>query len=820
MPYVQDPVVPEGPPPAAPQAIPLAYLVSQVVFPYGATPVRIRMERNLRLLDALPAKDGTFAIAFAPGISPEKVTPGDFAPIGVLARLIARLKLPDGTEQATVQGLQRVRIEEVLAEDPYFTARVTPIEIPPYDPVRAQTEIARILEMLEELGRLEPSLQAEHLALLRSNREDPGRFADLVVNVLTLEPSQQLRVLEMADVQRRLVFVASLVREQLEFARVVRETDLKVREDIEKSQREYYLRRQMKVLKEQLGESTREEESARESERRLAAISAVPAGVVTAAKKEIERLRATSSSSAEFAVIENYLDWILSMPWGKTCQDRIDLDAVRTALDRDHFGLEQPKERILEYLAVRKLAPETRGPVLCFVGPPGTGKTSLAQSIARAMGRVMVRIAVGGVRDESEIRGHRRTYVGAMPGRIASALRRAACENPLLVIDEIDKMGEGPQGDPSAAMLEVLDPEQNNHFVDHYLDVPLDLSLVFFVTTANSLFDIPGPLRDRMEVIELSSYVEQEKIEIARGHLVKKAAAAAGLPKGIRVTSDALRLLVRGFTYEAGVREFSRRLEAVFRKLALRSAQGRAPITEVTPDVVRELLGPEPYREERKRRKNEIGVVNGLAWTGMGGDVLLIEGLRMPGEGQIQLTGSLGDVMKESVLAALSFVKSRFTGLGVDPAEFKKWDIHLHFPEGAVPKDGPSAGIAVTTALASLFTSFPIRADIAMTGEVTLRGEVLAIGGLREKLAAAARLGIKEVIVPRANEGDLFWIRDVVRKRLKIHLVSHVDEVMELALLIPRAARKKKPPAGGARSSVAAKRRARSAAAGKRSPRR
>jgi ATP-dependent Lon protease len=773
-----------------PSEAPLVYLVSQVVFPFGATPVRIRMDRNLKLLDALPSRDSVFAIGFAPSVPPEKVSKADLGRVGTAARLIARLKLPDGTEQVTVQGLQRIRIDRILRDDPFFVAAVTPLSSAEADAGKANVEIVRILEMLEELTKLEPAIQAEHLALLRANLDDPGHFADLVANVINIEPSAQLHVLENVDVEKRLAHVAALVREQLEFARVVHETDLKVREDIEKSQREYYLRRQMKVLKEQLGETTREEEAARAAEKRLSALTNAPQVVVAAAKKEIDRLRNTSSQSAEFAVIENYLDWILSLPWGRSCPDKMEIEAVRESLDEDHFGLEEPKERILEYLAVRKLAPGTRGPILCFVGPPGTGKTSLAQSIARAMGRVLVSIAVGGIRDESEIRGHRRTYVGAMPGRIAAAMKRASCDNPLMVIDEIDKMGAGPQGDPSAAMLEVLDPEQNSTFVDHFLDLPIDLSKVFFVCTANSLWDIPGPLRDRMEVIELSSYVEQEKLEIAQRHLLRRCAEASGLPKSVKVQDDALRLLIRGYTMEAGVRELKRRIESVFRKLALRKTQRHRVPASVSPALVRKLLGPEPYVEAKRRRKDEVGVVNGLAWTGLGGDVLLIEGLRTPGDGTIQLTGSLGEVMKESVQAAMSYVKSRFQTLGLDPAEFKKWDLHLHFPEGAVPKDGPSAGTAVATALASLFSGLPVKAGVAMTGEVTLRGEVLGIGGLREKLAAAARLGIEEVIVPKANAGDLHWVRPNVLNALKIHLVRHVDEVLELSLVLPK---RKKP---------------------------
>jgi ATP-dependent Lon protease len=621
------------------------------------------------------------------------------------------------------------------------------------------------------------------VALLRANMADPGRLADLVPSVLGFDVDEQRQVLEHTDVLPRLQYVAARVQAKLEFARVVRETDLKVRADIDKQQREFYLRRQLKVLRDELGETTREEETAKDAEARLAKLK-VPASVEAAARREIDRLRNGNAASAEFGVVENYVDWLLSMPWDVACQEPIDLERVRGVLERDHYGLEQPKERILEYLAVRKLAPDARGPVLCFVGPPGTGKTSLAQSVATALGRRLARISVGGIRDESEIRGHRRTYVGAMPGRIVDALRRVGCCDPVMVIDEIDKMGAGVQGDPAAALLEVLDPEQNAAFVDHYLDVPLDLSRVFFIATANNLFEVPGPLRDRMEVIELSSYVEQEKLEIARRHLVPRNTKRTGLGR-VRFSTDAIQTLIRGYTMEAGVRELGRQIESVCRKLALRASEGKAIPRTVTGKAVVELLGPPALTEPEHRRRNEVGVVNGLAWTGSGGDVLLIEGLRVPGDGEIQVTGSLGDVMRESCVAAWTFVKSRADWLGIPPDEFKKWSVHLHFPEGATPKDGPSAGIAVTTALASLFTDLPVRADIAMTGEVTLRGRILPIGGLREKLAAAARLGIKNVLIPKANAGDLHWVRPSVRKKLKIYPMEHMDDVLEVAL-VPR----------------------------------
>jgi ATP-dependent Lon protease len=767
-----------------PAEVPVLFLVSQVIFPYGASQVRLRMPSNLKLLDDLPGPDAVFAVAFAPGNDPEKVKAEDIGKVGVAARLIARLKLPDGSEQVTIQGLRRIVIAEVLAEAPYFRARVACVVERPAETRIAEREIQWILKMVEDISKLDASVQPEHVAVLRANVGDAGRFADMVPTVLGFDVEEQRQVLEQSEVLARLQYVAARVQDKLDFTRVVQDTDLKTRADIDRTQREAYLRRQLKVLREELGETTREEQSARDAEARMAKM-ALPPAAETAAKREIDRLRTSNAASAEFSVIENYLDWILSMPWGVVCADSIDLDHVRRVLDHDHYGLEEPKERILEYLAVRKLSPDAKSPVLCFVGPPGTGKTSLAQSIANATGRKLARISVGGVRDEAEIRGHRRTYVGAMPGRIVDAVRRAGCANPVMVIDEIDKMGQGAQGDPSAALLEVLDPEQNSTFSDHFLGVPVDLSKVLFIATANTLFEVPGPLRDRMEIIELSSYIEQEKLEIAKRHLVPKMVERTGLKGRVKFTGEALKVLIRGYTMEAGVRELGRQIESVCRKLALRVARGTTAAQTVTPAVVQEVLGPPALTEPERRRKPEVGVVNGLAWTGIGGDVLLIEAMRVPGEGEIQVTGSLGDVMRESCVAAWTFVRSRAGWLGIDPADFKKWNVHLHFPEGATPKDGPSAGIAITTALASLFTDLPVREDIAMTGEVTLRGTILPVGGLREKLAAAARLSIKNVIIPKANVGDLHWVRAAVRSKLKIYPMEHVDDVLEVAL-VPR----------------------------------
>lgn len=767
-----------------PEEIPVLYLVSQVVFPFGASQIRVRTQRNLRLLESLPP-DGVFALAFAPGRDASDVHPEDLGHVGVAARVIARLKLPDGTEQVTLQGLRRVFIDHIVREDPWFVGSAACVVEREHDPAQSAVLITRILTMAHELATMSSGVEEEHVAVLRTNVSDAGRFADLVAAMAGLDLVHQKRVLEHVDVGSRLTYVAALVREQLDFTRVQRETDAQVRQDIERTQREYYLRRQLKILRQELGESTREEEAANAALERLEEL-ALPPHATTAVRQEIERLRTTNPASAEFSVITTYLDWMLSFPWSRSCPDRLDVERVREALDDDHFGLDEPKERILEYLAVRQLRPDTPAPVICFVGPPGTGKTSLATSIAGAMQRTLVRISVGGVRDEATIRGHRRTYVGAMPGRIVQALRRADCDNPLMVIDEIDKMGAGPNGDPSAALLEVLDPEQNAAFTDHYLDVPVDLSKVLFVATANDWFAIPDALRDRMEVIELQSYVEEEKVEIAKRHLIPKEAERTGLPHRVGIDKAALRRIVREYTSEAGVRGLARRIQAIFRKLALETARGGDVPKRVRAADVERLLGPPLAPPETRRRRAEVGVVNGLAWTSVGGDILLVEGLRVPGAGGLQVTGSLGEVMRESIAAAYTYVRSRAEALGIPHEDFALWDVHLHFPEGATPKDGPSAGVAVATALASLFTDRKVRADVAMTGEITLRGEVLAVGGLREKLSAAARLRIRHVILPAVNAREVERLRPEVRRKLEIHPVRHADEVLAIALRLQR----------------------------------
>jgi ATP-dependent Lon protease len=770
-------------PPADPTVpLPALFLVSAVVFPGGTAQAQIRTKRNLLQLAGHADPETLFVFAFAPGEDPEKVEPAAFAKVAVLGRVVSRIKLPDGSLEVAVQGLRRVRVDRWASTHPVLVASVADA---PEDPGRREVvdqSVFQILNEIELLVRLDEAYTGELLRLLQSNVDDPGRFADLVALTVAFDLRERLRILEELSVEKRLAAVLELLREKVEFAQIAREIEQRATSDIGKAQREYFLRQQMKAIRSELGDESREEADARRLTERLDAAK-IPPEADRVARAEIERLRSTNPASAEYAVLLTYLDWIVSLPWNSESQDRLDVEAVRRTLDEDHSGLGKPKERILEYLAVRALAPDAPGPILCFAGPPGTGKTSLAQSIARAVGRRLVRISVGGVHDESQIRGHRRTYVGAMPGRILQALRRAGTRNPVLVIDEVDKMTAGPQGDPSAALLEVLDPEQNAAFMDHYLDVPFDLSRVLFVTTANDQWEIPDPLRDRMEVVELRGYTEGEKVQIARRHLLRKALERTGTAGKLEITTPALREIARRWTREAGVRDLGRRLEEIGRKHAVRLARGGRGRSVVGPKDLEKLLGPAPGHGRERRTRAEVGVATGLAWTSTGGDLLVIEGLRMPGGGGFQVTGSLGEVMKESIQAAGSWVRSRSEALGIDRAAFGASDVHIHFPEGAVPKDGPSAGVVVTLVIASLFTGLRIRHDVAVTGEVTLRGKVLPVGGLPEKLSAARRAGIREVLLPADNLPDLREVPPEVLRGMKVTGVATVEEALARALV-------------------------------------
>ncbi|HEU4394997.1 MAG TPA: endopeptidase La, partial [Planctomycetota bacterium] len=770
--------------------LPVVYLVSTVLFPGGTASAQLRTRRNLLQISGNPDDDAVFLFVFAPGMDPEKVEADHTAPIGVTGRVVSRLRLPDGSFQIAMQGMRRARVSKWTGTDPVLQAVPAEASEERGRPEVIDQHVFGILNEVEALIRLDDAYSAEHLRLLQSNVDDPGRFADLVAQTVAFDLRERLAVLEELSVERRLEVVSEFLRGKVEFARIAREIEQRASSDIGKAQREYFLRQQMKAIRTELGDESREEADAKRFTQR-ADEAALPPEADKAARAEIERLRNTNPASAEYAVILNYLDWIVSIPWKTESVDRADPALVKKALDEDHDGLEKPKERILEFLAVRARAPKAPGPVLCFAGPPGTGKTSLAQSVARAMGRKLVRISVGGVHDESQIRGHRRTYVGALPGRIVEALRRAGTRNPVLVVDEVDKMTSGPQGDPAAALLEVLDPEQNRAFTDHYLDLPVDLSRVLFIATANEAWEIPGPLLDRMEVVPLRGYTEAEKVSIAKRHLLRKALERTGTAGKLKISPAAIREIVRHRTREAGVRDLARRLEEIGRKHAVLLASGKRGPFSVGPKDLDRLLGPAPDHDPERRRRPEVGVATGLAWTGTGGDLLVIEGIRMPGQGGFALTGSLGEVMKESVQAAGSWVRAHCEALGVPKDAFSSTDVHVHFPQGAVPKDGPSAGVAVTLVLASLFTGWRIRHDVAFTGEVTLRGKVLPVGGLPEKLSAAARSGIREVVLPAANLQDLHEVPAEVRRKLKITGVDTVEEAMARALVAPAGAKKR-----------------------------
>ena len=779
-------------PGAAPQApaalppegksLPVLFIVSTAVFPGGTAHIQMRTRRNLLTLAAHEDPEALFLMVFAPGEDPEKVAPSAFRPVGVVGHVVSRLRLPDGSLQVGLQGIRRALLSRWASSEPALEAVVAEAREDPGRREVLDQHIFQVLTEVELLVRLDDAYTGELARLLQANVEDPGRFADLVAMTVAFDLKERVSVLQELAVEKRLAAVAEILHGKVEFARIAREIEGRATQDIGKAQRDYFLRQQMKAIRAELGEEGREEADARRFTER-ADKAALPPEADKSVRAEIDRLRSTNPASAEYSVMLSYLDWVLSMPWKAESEDRLDIGTVRRALDEDHHGLEKPKRRILEFLSVRSLAPDAPGPVLCFAGPPGTGKTSLAQSVARALGRKLVRISVGGVHDESEIRGHRRTYVGAMPGRIVQALRRAGTRNPVLVIDEVDKMSAGPQGDPAAALLEVLDPEQNHAFEDHYLDLDFDLSRVLFITTANDPSEIPGPLLDRMETVMLRGYTEVEKVAIARRHLLRRALEKTGMSGRISVPVPALRLLVRKYTQEAGVRDLSRRLEEIGRRLAVKRAGGDRRRRTVGVKEVAALLGPPPVHDEERRTHPEVGVVTGLAWTGAGGALLVIEGIRMAGSGGFQVTGQLGDVMKESVQAAASWVRSKAEALGVKREEFTGSDVHIHFPEGAVPKDGPSAGVGITLVIASLFTGLKVRSDMAVTGEVTLRGKVLPVGGLPEKLSAARRGGIREVLIPRANLPDLEEVPKEVLRGLRVRGISSVEEALARGLV-------------------------------------
>lgn len=764
--------------PDIPEVLPILPLNNVVLFPGMFLPLVVSGDAWVKLVDeaALATKMVGVFMRTQPG---EGFDPLALARTGSVALIIRMLRLPHGAVQILVQGQARIQIKQLIVTEPYPQARVAVHR----DPAVLSMEVSGLaraaLAAFQQIIQLSPTLPDE-LAVVAANTAQPGMLADLIAANLNLKPEEQQLVLDTLDVQERLRQVLSFLEREREILTIGR----KAQEEMSKSQREYVLRQQLEAIKRELGETDEHAAEIAELRRRLEAAN-LPEEARKEAEREIARLERMPPGAAEYVVARTYLDWLLDLPWNVSTDDNLDLGQARQVLDEDHYDLERIKERIIEYLAVRKLRLEqdargsARGPILCFVGPPGVGKTSLGASIARALGRKFVRVALGGVRDEAEIRGHRRTYIGALPGRIIQGINRAGSNNPVFMLDEVDKLSVGFQGDPAAALLEVLDPEQNAAFVDRYLDVPFDLSRALFICTANRSDTIPPALLDRMELLELAGYTEMEKLEICRRYLIQRQRNEQGLAERAPViTEAALRRLIREYTHEAGVRDLERRIGAIYRKMATRAAEGQPLPEQVDALDLDDLLGPPRFRSEMLLGEDEAGVVTGLAWTPTGGDVLFVEASVVPGNGQLTLTGQLGDVMKESARAALTYARSRARSLNI-PTDFAQiCDIHIHVPAGAVPKDGPSAGITMASALISALTERPAYKHVAMTGEITLRGKVLPIGGVKEKLLAAQRAGVRTVLLPKANAPDLRELPEETRQQLDIVLVEHMDEVL------------------------------------------
>jgi ATP-dependent Lon protease len=765
-----------------PAALPVLPLKETVVFPESMTPLAIGQERSIKLVEDAVAGDRSLALVTVRNEDADPPDWDDLYEVGTAAVIHKMIRVPDGTLRILVQGVRRIRLERPVESDPYLVGEFS--EVP--DLVEDNREVEALTRNVQGLFArvigLVPYLP-EELQIAAANVDDPSALCNLVASTLRLKTEEKQKLLELADVHARLREVSAILSRELEVFELGSRIQSQVQEEMEKGQREFYLRQQLKAIQEALGEGDAEQAEINELRSRFSELD-LPEDAQKAADRELARLEKLPSAAAEYGVIRTYLDWLVTLPWNKTTPDNLDLGQAKRVLDEDHFDLEKVKERILEYLAVSKLKDDLSGPILCFVGPPGVGKTSLGQSIARTLGRRFQRLSVGGVRDEAEIRGHRRTYIGAMPGTIIRALRDAESMNPVLLIDEIDKMGADFRGDPASAMLEVLDPEQNRSFRDHYLDLPFDLSKVLFICTGNTLDTIPAPLLDRMDVIPLSGYTENEKFGIAKKYLVPKQLEAHGLA-GSRVSfSDkALRLIIREYTREAGVRNLERQIAAVLRKTARQVAEGTARTKPLRIDErrVRAALGPRRFAGEVRRRTSDPGVATGLAFTAVGGDVLFIEATAYPGKGRLTITGQLGEVMQESAQAALSWVRAHAETLGLDPEWFAQHDVHIHVPAGAVPKDGPSAGITIATAIASLVRGEPVADDVGMTGEITLTGQVLPIGGVREKTLAAQRAGLKRVILPRENEPDLEELPAETKRALDFVLADSIDEVFDAA---------------------------------------
>ncbi|MGI6285327.1 Lon protease 1 [Moorella humiferrea] len=762
--------------------LPLLPLRGVIVFPYTVIHLDVGRERSINAIEEAMLKDRVIFLAMQKEAQDDDPGEDDIYATGTVAEIKQLLKLPGGTIRILVEGIRRGKIKEYLSHDPCLKVEIE--EAP--DAVETSNEIDALMRCLidefETYVKMSKKIPPETVVAVVS-LEEPGRLADVVASHLNLKLTDKQAVLEAVDIKERLNLLCEILAREKEILELERKINLRVRKQMEKTQKEYYLREQIKAIQKELGEKDERAAEVEELRQKIDA-ARLPKEVRERALKEVERLEKMPPMVAEATVVRNYLDWLLSLPWNKQTRDRLDIKVAERILDEDHYGLKEVKDRILEYLAIRQLAKKMKGPIICFVGPPGVGKTSLAKSIARALQRKFVRISLGGVRDEAEIRGHRRTYVGALPGRIIQGMKQAGTKNPVFLLDEIDKLSSDFRGDPASALLEVLDPEQNHMFSDHYIEAPFDLSRVMFITTANVEYSIPRPLLDRMEVIRIPGYTEEEKVKIAALHLVPKQLKEHGLKKEqLEISENALRRIVREYTREAGVRNLERQIATICRKTARDIVSGKTKAVKISAGNLEDYLGIPRYRHTEALQNDMVGVANGLAWTEAGGEVLNVEVSVMKGKGNLTLTGKLGDVMKESAYAGFSYIRSRAEELGLEADFHEKYDLHIHVPEGAIPKDGPSAGITMATAMASALTGIPVKGNLAMTGEITLRGRVLPVGGIKEKVLAAHRAGVKNVILPRENEKNLEDIPPNIRRKLNFIFVEHMDEVLKEALV-------------------------------------
>lgn len=766
-----------------PEILPLMAIRDIVLFPSMVAPLFVGRAKSLKAIEQALSHEKLIVLATQKNSRIENPKPEDIYKIGTIGLILKTLNLSENRIKVVVQVLSRCEIKEFIQTEPFFKVKIEPCKEKEPEIITPEVEalIRTVKENTEKLLALKGILNPEISTVIQSI-EEPGRLADLITVYLKLKVKTAQELLETLDGVKRLQKISEILVQEIEITTLQNKIQAQAQEEIGKSQREYFLREQLRAIKRELGEYEDIEDELEELKKKIKKAK-MPKNVEKEALKQLKRLEYMHPDSSEAAVIRNYLDWLIELPWSKSTKDNLDLKHVKKVLDSNHYNLDKVKERIIEFLAVKKINPKAKGAILCFVGPPGVGKTSLGRSIAEALGRKFVRVSLGGVRDEAEIRGHRRTYVGALPGRIIQGIKQAGVNNPVFLLDEIDKLCSDFHGDPAAALLEVLDPEQNKDFVDHYLDVPFDLSKVLFITTANMTEPIPKVLLDRMEVIYLSGYTPQEKLQIAKKHILPKLLDEHGLKKNLlEISDEVIYKIIEEYTYESGVRELERKLAAICRKIARKLAEGEKGPFVITEDNLVEYLGPPEYIEELKQEKDEIGVATGLAWTPNGGEVLYVEAVSMPGKGNLILTGHLGEIMKESAQAALSYIRSKYKELGIDPEFYSKLDLHVHVPSGAIPKDGPSAGVTIAVAMISVLTQKPVSKDFAMTGEITLRGKILPVGGIKEKSLAALRKGIKNVLIPSKNIKDLEEIPKDLREQINFITVSHLDEVINLVI--------------------------------------